>query len=183
MSNHYTGEQIRLRAAALKLNGSIEDNRWRLAALAAQAEDNNVPGWGEIISMAVRRSPSTVYEWRKAWRLRKSVNPMSRLSISFWVSAANGIKDDNHDEVLDWLAQCEDDDTITLESARAHFPHAEKKDRIETPPLSDAVQTAVSVLVDLTAHPQLPAIVRPFVETAVGALRQAMDALAERETA
>lgn len=107
-------------------SGNVERSRWILAELAEDAQEKNIPAWAEVIGNACRRSVSTVYEWRKAYVLRKSVKPASRLGISFWVTAANALTEDNYETILDWLKVAENDETMTLESACANLPRKPK---------------------------------------------------------
>ena len=99
----YTGEQLALYNRVRTRTGTIERLRWDIARDAADAAEQGVEAWAEVISAACGREPSTIYDWRRAWLVRKSANPKSTLSISFWVTAANGITDENYTEVLDWL--------------------------------------------------------------------------------
>ena len=179
---NYTRAQIQLRREVIRFNASIEGNRWYLAELAAQAELDGVPAWAEIIGVACRRSPSTVYEWRKAHRLRKSVNPKSALSISFWVTAANGISDDNYTGVCDWLEQCESDATITLESARAQFPRRAKA-KSESAPLRESVLAVCDTLTDLSERADFPEGAELFVRLAIRSLGKLLNKISERVTA
>ena len=124
----YNGEQLALYNRVKTRTGTIEHLRWDIARDAADAEEQGVEAWAEIISAACGREPSTVYDWRRAWILRKSAKPKSSLSISFWVTAANGITEENYTAVLDWLAECEQGG-ITLEAARRQFPRSMKGDK------------------------------------------------------
>lgn len=130
----YTPEQKELAMQIKLVNGSIEEQRWKQAEIAYAAAETNVPAWAEIVSVASRRSPSTVYEWRRAVELRKSVNYRYPLSISFYVSAANALSvtGDTY-EVEKWLETCANDKTITLESARVHLPWRKPEPVEDTP--------------------------------------------------
>ena len=175
----YTGDQLRLRKQVVNLDSTIETCRWQIAKLADAAEAEGVPAWAEIIGVACRRSPSTVYEWRKAHRLRKTVNPKSSLSISYWITAANGVTDDNYTDVLDWLTQCEADDKITLESARAQFPRKGKAEP-QPAPLRDSVLAVCDTLTDLTDRADFPAGAELFVRLALHALGKLLARIAEK---
>ena len=56
--------------------GSIDDQRWYLAGLAARARDEGLSGWCGIMAAlpTVRRAPSTVYEWAEITDFRNRLS-------------------------------------------------------------------------------------------------------------
>ena len=125
----YTQAQRDLYNQCKNFDGTIDVCRWQLAQVATEAEENKVDSWAEIVGSACGREKSTVYEWRRAYLVRNSINPKSKLRISYWVTAANALNHVPNADIVDWLATCEADDKITLESARAQFPRKGKADK------------------------------------------------------
>ena len=73
-----------------RLSGSIDENRWELARLAAEARDAGLQDYAEIIGRhpRVRRSPWTVRHWARVADFRKTVNVRIDLPFSCWETAA-----------------------------------------------------------------------------------------------
>ena len=178
----YSRAQRELYQRVKARTGTIEQLRWEHAADAQDAMERKIAYWAEIIGAACGREPSTIYEWRRAWAVRKSVNPKSRLSISYWVTAANGVSDDNSEEVLHWLYTCERDAKITIESARAQFPRKAKAEA-EAAPLRESVLAVCDTLTDLTDRADFPEGAEMFVRLALRAMTKLLERLAERVTA
>ena len=166
-----TPAQILLARQARSMTGSIESQRWKLAKLALQAHKRGVPAWAEVIGSACRRAPSTVFEWRRAAELRNSIGGKTNLPISFWVTAANAITENNNAEILGWLSQCEQDATITLESARANLPRAARP----APDLNEAIDTEMARLIALSERAD--GDTRAHLEAATEELRLAARAM------
>jgi len=173
---NYNDDQLALYNRVRTRTGTIEHLRWLHAEDAADAEEGRVPAWIEIVSEACGREPSTVYEWVKAYRLRKTVLPDSRLCISFWSTAANGITEENRGDVLDWLSECEKGG-VKLEAARRQFPRSSHSDK----PLDSLLDGLTSRLSAILSRSDADGV-RAQLNTAADALTEAR-AMLERETA
>lgn len=72
-----------------KLAGSLDANRWALASLAAEARDEGVDGWAEVIGRhkKVSRSPWTVRHWAHVADFRKTLKRTYDLPFSAYERA------------------------------------------------------------------------------------------------
>ena len=168
--------QKSLAALARKLCHSVDDARWALAELAAQAKAEGVPGWAEIIGVECRREPRTVRAWAVTWEWTDQPGDKDWtewLTYSFYEVGARYADLLGDTVILNLMSEFNANPGATLEAFRAelatlaggdsaadfrHFAEKERKrifdwiDRAPTRRAGDCLRLAADALADaLTA--------------------------------
>lgn len=112
-----------------EIGGSIDEKRWLLASLAAQARADGIADWAERMARhpKVSRKRSTIYEWVAVLDFRNRLSRSYNLLFSHYAAAVRKVDKLGLEKCEEVLEQAEQEQ-MTIEETQTLFSDLAKPD-------------------------------------------------------
>lgn len=131
--------------------GSIEEKRWLLAELAAQAKQEGLEGWAETMATNshVRRKPRTIRAWAQAFELREALPVKYDLDLTYFTRAVAYLDRLPEETIMSAMQDAVDNPDTTIEDYAAYLSGQTPKPEPEPVSLREALTQADAMLADI----------------------------------